>query len=338
MKLRCEGTSPCKSCIRRGTQCVKSALTTARFTSAESVASASHTVDPGSIKFLLNEGEAGFIADWRIFGGRVSPKTGPVPRPATHDFGTIVTGQNDADYYVDNTISGLFEAFESGPFEAFHAEQVNLQPDKTTITWPLLEEGQSIWSGMLMHDDNGFDHVVASALINALTEAISRLALDLKTQQYLISDINYLMVPERIRRFIDMFKNMWHFNCPIVHVANFVPENVQTTLLVPVVMMGALYTSDERELAAAKNLLDVAEVYCFSSDVLSPELEISRSLQGRQGDETSDWNEFQQLQGAYLIVAMQFWAGSQAARNRAMECRFSEVIKVGCLVSRIYPI
>lgn len=237
------------------------------------------------------------------------------------------------DPLEDQTCSQIYQAFVDGPFAMYRqqwtepADQVDAFFERAV--WPMGEETKTDWAGNLV--TRGLDDVVAAALINVLTTAVTRMGLDTQVRQSLKADIQFLMVPSRIRRFIDSYKTIWHLNCPILHVASLAPETVQMTLLVPIVLMGAMYTADEHELAAAKSLLDVAELYCFSSDVLSPDSEIRLALQEQHAQPAapmSDWVAFQQFQGAYLMVAVQYWAGNAAARNRAMECRFSEIIKV----------
>ena len=46
-------------------------------------------------------------------------------------------------------------------------------------------------------------------------------------------------------------------------------------------------------------------------------------------DSYARWANFQHFQGAYLLVVIQYWAGNAKAKSRAMECRFSDIVKVG---------
>ena len=111
---------------------------------------------------------------------------------------------------------------------------------------------------------------------------------------------------------------------------SFDPDTAALPLLTSVVFMGAMYTKDERELYAAKRLLDFAELYVFSSDIFSSEYELAATICGGRNNENEahDWIQFQNFQAGFLMVVVQYWAGGSVSSSRAMENRFSEVIKV----------
>ena len=99
-----------------------------------------------------------------------------------------------------------------------------------------------------------------------------------------------------------------------------------------VTLMGAMYSPVDREVSTAKLLLDLAELYIHSMEDLTDEFEIRQML--RLSAATSPDSiklgplAFQYLQAAYLMVCVQFWAGSMVSRKRAIETRFGVVVKV----------
>lgn len=124
---------------------------------------------------------------------------------------------------------------------------------------------------------------------------------------------------------------------------SFDPETVPLPLLAAVVFMGAMYSSDQREVYIAKRVLDLAELFIFANDVFSAETEIRAMLSGGRcyDEENSDWEWFQNFQAGFIITIVQYWAGNRLSRNRAMENRFGEVVKVarriGLVKSRHLP-
>jgi len=171
---------------------------------------------------------------------------------------------------------------------------------------------------------------LASMLQEALLTHLSVLNLDVKGQQELSTDVRFLLTSQRVSRFITFYKLHWHAHCPMLHLPTFQAENAQLTLIAAMVIMGAMYSADDRESHAAKQLLDLVELYVFASDVFSTEAEMRAAISGSHTpmDAYSRWINFQHFQGAYLMVVVQHWAGNRAARGRAMEYRFSQIIRV----------
>lgn len=172
----------------------------------------------------------------------------------------------------------------------------------------------------------------AMAMIQAIyTKACSSIPLDSKAQEEIAAGLRSLLTTARIRKFVSMYFRYWQPSCAMLHQPSFDPNTVSLPLLVAVVFMGAMYSSDTRELFVARRLVDFAELYIFSSDIYSCEHEIGSAFGGRRNTEveSSDWAMFQNFQAGFIMVVAQYWSGSRVSRNRAMENRFSEVIKVG---------
>lgn len=180
----------------------------------------------------------------------------------------------------------------------------------------------------------------ATSLIQSILAKTWTMNLDPKSQQEVSTNLNFLLTTGRILKFVALYFRHWHPNCPIIHVQSFDPKHVPTPLLASVVFMGAMYSSDERETYVAKRVLDFAELYVYSTDALSFENEVSRMFIGRPTTdmERKDWTLFQNFQAAYLMVVIQYWAGSKVSRNRAMEARFSEIIQVSSFILLVISI
>lgn len=351
MKLRCEGTNPCSSCQKRGTPCTrptKASSTTPKTESASPtpVAHSDRGSEMGSIKFLLNGGMDGFMEDFS-FPNSANPthqtktKSDEQLTPSPSSIPSY-NGDPNTGYSMDlsefgmnrmpdvSVYSAAMQSFFQGPFDAYR-NQWQGQPmghDTQDLMW--------VWpNGVGM---NSCEYQIqpeppsplSMALIDALLTVMPKLDLDLKAQHEVSTDVHFIFTPRRIQHFTDLHFKLWFPNGPIMHEPSFVPENVQLPSLAAVIMMGAMYSVDERELRAAKRLLDLVEVLCFSTEVYSAEGDIKRTLEGREilVDRETDWITFQDFQAGYFMCVIQHWAGNALGKSRAMECRYSEVIKV----------
>jgi len=88
----------------------------------------------------------------------------------------------------------------------------------------------------------------------------------------------------------------------------------------------------DRDVSTAKVLLDLGELYVFSLDDLTDEFEIRQMLRAPHTTTLESISlssqAFQNLQAAYLMVCVQFWAGNMVSRKRAIDTKFGVVLKV----------
>jgi hypothetical protein len=77
---------------------------------------------------------------------------------------------------------------------------------------------------------------------------------------------------------VSLYFEFSHPHCPIIHQGSFSVENAPTPLLVAVIAIGAMYSQVDQEVSTAKELLDLAELYIYSTDVLTEEFEIRQLL------------------------------------------------------------
>ena len=96
--------------------------------------------------------------------------------------------------------------------------------------------------------------------------------------------------------------------------------------------MGAMYSQVDTEVSTAKLVLDLVELYVYSLEDLTDEYEIRHMLRvpSISAPESIELSilAFQYLQAAYLMICVQFWAGSMVSRKRASDTRFGVVVKV----------
>lgn len=206
-----------------------------------------------------------------------------------------------------------------GPYNGEIAYQESIPPRQ--------DPNLTVPGGQLPHD---VERPFAMAMIQEILIKMWSVLLDPRAQEEVSANVHFLLTTARIRRFVFLYVKFWHPSCPIIHIASFDPEMVSLPLLTSVVFMGAMYSDDMRESCAAKRVLDFAELFVFSNDIFAYENEIGANFcADRSPDgESNELFQFQNLQAGYIILVVQYWAGSRVSRNRAMEIRFTEVVKV----------
>lgn len=303
--------------------------------------------DRGSIKFLLNGGTDSFTERFRLpprsdrARGLVFHNKTEMEEAAEEAFPYNVQNSRP-DYtpaFIDSDPAALqffqdtFLDFFNGPFgdgskpmDDPYAGQMAYPSALPTATDPNLAVSPE-------HPIFEPERPFAMALIQSILARAWTMPLDAKAQEEISTNLNFLLTTARIRRFATLYFKYWHPSCPLIHSPSFDPETVSLPLLASVVFMGAMYSSDQREVYIAKRVLDFAELFVFSSHVFSPETEVAAIFSGTppSDDEASDWIKFQNFQAGFLITVVQYWAGSRSSRNRAMENRFSEIVKVSFL-------
>lgn len=301
-----------------------------------------HPTDYTSIKSLLNGGADSFTEKFR------QPPHDERPLGLLYHSQTALqdeecesihqhAGSKEPDYALAFMDSGLPEfqlfpdTFFDGHFSVGHPFAEN--PWNSGITChallPELGPGLSLsWEDTMFKPEPSF----VLTLIESISERSRTVLTDDKAREELFTDLTFLLTTARIRKFIALYLKYWHPSCAIVHAPTLDLEAISVPLLASIVFMGAMYTTDLKEAYVAKRMLDFVELYIFSNDIFSPDREIRAIFSGKSchEDEVDDWIKFQNFQAGLLITVVQYWAGSRVSRDRAIENRFSEVVKVKC--------
>ncbi|KAH1828509.1 hypothetical protein KXX35_006061 [Aspergillus fumigatus] len=350
MKLRCDGLNPCSSCQKRGIECnnERKKQVSNQGTGSDALAAKredyEQSSDRGSIKFLLNGGTDSFTQQFLL--PPRSDRTRSLEyhnKKSLEDAGSSILGyelkDSRTDYaptFIESDAATLsffqdtFIDFFNGPFGDPHKlldDPYVGQVAYHAVVPPGQDPNLTLTGQQLSYEP---ERPFATGMIQAILARAWSVPLDAKAQQELSTNLNFLLTTSRIRKFVAMYFKYWQPSCAMLHRTSFDPEIVSLPLLTAVTFMGAMYTNDEREAYIAKRVLDFAELFIFSSEVYASETEISSMFCGNRclDDESSDWIQFQNFQAGFIIVVVQYWAGSRISRNRVMENRFSEVIKV----------
>lgn len=362
MKLRCDGQSPCGSCQKRnlacnneriggghlapdeGTRCpscINPRLRTYKLLGTPAIheSYAPSPSDRGSIKFLLNGGTDSFTEDFRLpprsdrargldYYNRLGleeaqRKTVERSRPG-FDSGFANSDPATPQFFQETFIDFFYGPFGGGqkPLDgSYGAGELAYQ-----AVMPELSSNYALPPEQAVFES---ERPFALALIHSILARAWQVPLDVAAQQEISANLNFLLTTARIRKFIALYFEHWHPSSSILHVS-FDPEAVPSTLLAAVTFMGAMYSNDQREVYIAKKVLDFAELFIYSSDVYSTDSEVATIFSGGQcyTNETTDWVRFQNYQAGLIILLAQYWAGNRVSRNRAMEKRFGEVLKV----------
>lgn len=301
--------------------------------------------DRGSIKFLLNGGTDSFTE-----GFRLPPRSDRERGMAYHNQTALEEANTNGEIYPSFGIQGdradfspdfvesdpanlqffqdTFLDFFNGPFGD---GQKSAEPPY--MAYPgIFTQGQD--GNMALPAEQGIfepEQPFAMALIQSILARAWTVPLDPKAQEEISANLSFLLTTARIRKFVSLYFKYWQPSCAMIHIPTFDLDAIALPLLAAVTFFGAIYSPDQREAYVAKRLLDFAELFIFSSHLFSPETEVAGVFSGIRSveDEASDWIKFQNFQAGFLITVVQYWAGGRSSKNRAMENRFSEVVKVG---------
>ncbi|KAL4805887.1 hypothetical protein BDV18DRAFT_140102 [Aspergillus unguis] len=350
MKLRCDGQTPCGSCAKRNLECNKERKNRTASpgpgaspgTPSMKQEDGERPSDRGSIKFLLNGGTDSFTEDFllpprsdRTRGLEYHQQKEKAESSMLEFEPTKADNAHYAPAFVEldpnslNFFQDTFLDFFNGPFRAMHKNMVDPYAGGM-MEFPAVLPDQD--PNMAFPGQQPFEpeKPYAAAMIQAILTRAWSVPIDAKLQEEISTNLTFLLTTARIQKFISLYFKYWHANCTILHAPTFNPDAVSLPLLTSVVFMGAMYTKDERERYAAKRLIDIVELYVFSSDIFSNEYEVAATICGGRSatSDVHDWLQFQNFQAGFLMITLQYWAGGPVSSGRAMESRFSEVVKV----------
>jgi Fungal specific transcription factor domain len=136
-----------------------------------------------------------------------------------------------------------------------------------------------------------------------------------------------LLCPANIPRLITNYFEQWHQHSPVIHPGLFDPNETFSPLLLAVVLVGALYSSDERMVQSARGLITLAEHWVFGSQVFSELSSISKG-----GVKTSQFSEFatkfQAIQAAFVMSKILLREGDEDKTEYVRSVLFDRIIIV----------
>ncbi|OAT02115.1 C2H2 finger domain-containing protein [Blastomyces dermatitidis ER-3] len=352
MKLRCDGACPCGACLKRNIPCTRQSSRPYDDSETRTDSTKSddfdQTSERGSVKFLLNGGTDSFtegfhlpsrhdraqVLSWPEHNhnhvGNMSQAMStrePVNLPDNahthHPVSGIESQPVDVAFYNDGFLQFFNGGYNTGPrFQPDETPTSFAHPPATPIQGlPLTSSAEPYFQPESPYSTNLIQSILSKSWVLGLDEISS---------MELAHELRFLLMTQRIQKFVALYFQSWHNNCPMIHQPSFNPETTAPTLLAAVVLMGATYSENASERLAAKKMSDVIEMFIFSTEVYSQEFEIAQSYKVAHDrvDIKTDWRSFENFQAGYLMFLIQYWGGSRAARNRVIEVRFGEVVRV----------
>lgn len=305
---------------------------------AEPTSFASQTSDYIFTKLLLTDGIDSFTESFhlppcsdRIRGLMYHIET--VDYWASNSMITRITGspgdlsisQNDSFSHfaepLTNSFSESWVNFRSASQILFSADGMGPQehlPALQPMTSPRVIDD-------LYESDMGY--CISSGLIDNLSAHLPKLNPGNSSQLEILNDLQFLITPAQIDKFVRMYFRYWHHNYQMIHLPSFDPKQKSLPLLASMTFMGALYSNDGLESSVARRRLDLVENYVFATEVFGQNQ--GSNLAGA-AEEKAVYGKlrFQDFQAGCIVIIMQYWSGDQKSRNRILETRFGEIIRV----------
>lgn len=134
--------------------------------------------------------------------------------------------------------------------------------------------------------------------------------------------------PECVARYVAYYFDIWHLNCRIVHRPSFSFDVCDESLVLAVVLLGAMYSSDSTERLTASAVIDHVESYIFSCLPFCPSTDVYRHEDTSSASDEGREQEFHTIQAAFTMVITLFWTGTGAQKLRASTKLFDIVVEV----------
>ncbi|KAJ5040593.1 uncharacterized protein L3040_006245 [Drepanopeziza brunnea f. sp. 'multigermtubi'] len=332
MKLGCDGGNPCKTCRHKRIECRFSRLMSKGGAGLNEISKGTENgqCDRGSINFLLNTGTASFIDCFRL--------------PSSHERRNIwnfrtakeaTTSIDSVNFFGNNSSEGNVS---STPFDDESIDR-SLLDEANLLTFlggsfgvvPMFGSEAPI-TGFSLIGDFEAPTPQSAMLVQEILESSMTLQMTPPEQEHVLQNLRFLFTPSRIEKFVGLYFEFWHPHCSIIYKPAFSIHTTTLPLLAAMSVMGAMYTPIDTEITTARLVLDLVELYIFSLNDLSDVYEIRHMLRVASvlAPENTQLSvlAFDNLQAAYILVCVQFWAGNMVSRKRAVDTRFNSLVKV----------
>ncbi|KAL3420884.1 transcription factor [Phlyctema vagabunda] len=343
LKVKCDNETPCRKCREFGRTCVKNRppndAPAASSPDAE-VGTPDVTTSPdttgsarNSIGFLLNCPKD---TDFMV---RFPKSTTMSPNTKVANFTNLISGGNgynaaanglsvslshNYEYFANvgggNNIDTLLSNLE---FESFERRQA--------ANWSGIQMPGILWPGAdAMYMDRSVLEQRSLEIRQNLYRAAAQEFGPPSLSKELVDAIE-LLTADNIAAFIKLYFRHWHKHGPIVHEPSFNPCIAAIPLVLALMALGAMYSKDPIEVSKIKLLLDVIESFIYSLPGLSEEYDSPGRIYSKPTERaTPEWKQYQleEMQGAYLMIVLQYWTGSETARKRVRQSRFTRIVEI----------
>ncbi|KAH7383612.1 hypothetical protein BKA64DRAFT_163191 [Cadophora sp. MPI-SDFR-AT-0126] len=339
LKVKCDNNVPCQKCTEFGRTCVKTRSSTNASTISSPEEQYSQTPPPrstpdtpndrNSIGFLLNcPSENDFIREFPQSSTR-SPSSKPDILPASSS-ATEYGAQSSA-----SSATPVFQQYghmiQANNIDVFLNRLEFQNFEQQTNNWQMPNENMILSSGP---DSPFLDRKVLEQRAFDIREKLRYMAA-VQNPPHLppkeLIDAIELITADKVAAYIKLYFRHWHKHAPMVHQATFNPCTAALPLVLSLMSLGGMYSKESEDVVKLKGLLDTIEGYIFSIPGLSDEYEMPGRLYAKHGETASaEWQQYQleELQGAYLMIVLQYWTGNPTARTRVRQQRFPKVVHI----------
>jgi hypothetical protein len=249
------------------------------------------------VEFLLNFTKPGHENLSDYFAASTSEQVSVAPSPTRDDFAAASFAANFMD------LEGI------DPGSTFS--------DLADFMWTDVSSPESFHLSV----DHEMLQFRANELVSEMSKSYQLLTgKDDSTSAYLQSNLALLFTTDHMVEFTKLYFQNWHPNCNILHPASFSIENVSLSVLLAVCLIGATYTSPRAPAALASLFFDAAEKFIFEQPGFKRLVEADRSTVNPQSE------SIEAIQAAFLMVSLQNWRSSTAARRRMRTRHYSDII------------
>lgn len=292
------------------------------------------TADRNSISFLLND-SAGVNFAKRFSESVISEQSsvtdavdyGDVPGPEPGAgiggaFDRVMAGPgafvyDPAPFFGadDTTINTFINGLGMGAFEqetAWHMKNMEPPPpnDQRYI------HGRD-WPALAIRAEE-----IKAKLRQAVDELTrSRPPMDCRPIFQAIESISAARIDQSVR----LYFRHWHKHGSIIHEPSFDPNTAALPLLMAVMSIGWQYVKSQFEVSQLKLLLDFIEHAIYSYGTIASYYEIQNAGDLINDERLDMFIKLQELQGAYLIIVVQYWVNRSAAQ-RVRQQRFARIV------------
>lgn len=140
-----------------------------------------------------------------------------------------------------------------------------------------------------------------------------------------------LFEPHNVHRLAISYFRKWHPHSPIIHRASFDPNSSSFSLLLTVVLIGALHSNSARDVEMARKMVFVAEEFVYRDPVF-----VLLQSGDAQTTEVNDNQTLETLQAVFSILHILLCEGSTEKRHFARSVLLSRLVTVR--LSNIIPL
>ena len=236
--------------------------------------------------------------------------------------------------FVNSVLDFDFFALPScGPSTRWQREEVEIQ-DTVYEVFALPSCGPSTrcasvepQDAILTEDTASLQSTAAEieVILRRVMTAPSLQALSKDERAEIYQQLQDLCSSAHVSRFVAYYFDIWHRNCRIVHRPSFGLNTCHEPLVLAVISLGAMYSSNVMERIAAAAVIEHVESFIFSClPPSSAEVEHGREAPSAVSD---DEQRFQSVQAAFIIVITLFWTGTEVQKRRAATQLFDVVVE-----------